>query len=88
MLPALLRKGRGSAEIRRTSGYFHNNRSRMNYFHVAKDGYPIGSGEVEAANKVLMTQRLKRSGKSWGREGAFPAWRIYHHRKRSPRLRP
>ena len=86
--PALLRKGRDSAEIRRTLGYFHNDRSRMNYFHVAKDGYPIGSGEVEAANKVLMTQRLKRFGKRWGREGAFPAWRIYHHRKFSPRLRP
>ena len=24
---------------------------------------------MEAANKVLMTQRLKRSGKSWGRDG-------------------
>ena len=65
----LLRKRRGSAENRKTLGYFRNNRSRMNYYHVAKDGYPIGSGEVEAANKVLVTHRLKRSGQSWGRDG-------------------
>ena len=65
----LLRKGRGRAEIRKTLGYFRNNRSRMNYYHLAKDGYPIGSGEVEAANKVLVTQRLKRSGQRWGRDG-------------------
>ena len=58
----LLRKGRGRAEIRKTLGYFCNNRSRMNYYHLAEDGYLIGSGEVEAANKVLVTHRLKRSG--------------------------
>ena len=65
----LIRKGRGKAEIRKTLGYFRNNRSRMNYYHLAKDGYPIGSGEVEAANKMLVTQRLKRSGQRWGRDG-------------------
>ena len=53
----------------RALGYFRNNRRRMNYDHIAKAGYPIGSGEVEAANKVLVTQRLKRSGQSWGRNG-------------------
>ena len=65
----LLRKGRGSEEIRKVLGYFRNNRSRMNYFNVAEEGYPIGSGEVEAANKMLVTHRLKRSGQRWGRDG-------------------
>ena len=65
----LLRKGRGKAEIRKALGYFRNNRCRMNYYHVAKEGYPIGSGEVEAANKMLVTDRLKRSGQRWGRDG-------------------
>ena len=41
----------------------------MNFSHVTKDGYPIGSGEVEAANKVLVTQRLEHSDQSWGRDG-------------------
>ena len=65
----LLRKGRGKEEIRKALGYFRNNRRRMNYYQVAEDGYPIGSGDVEAANKVLVNQRLKRSGQSWGRDG-------------------
>ena len=65
----LLRKGRGKEEIRKALGYFRNNRRRMNYYHVAEDGYPIGSGDVEAANKVLVNQRLKRSGQSWGQDG-------------------
>ena len=65
----LLRKGRGSEEIRKVLGYFRNNRSRMNYYHVSEEGYPIGSGEVEIANKMLVTHRLKRSGQRWGRDG-------------------
>ena len=65
----LLRKGRGSEEIRKVLGYFRNNRSRMNYYHVAEEGYPIESGEVEIANKMLVTHRLKRSGQRWGRDG-------------------
>ena len=48
---------------------YRNNRRRMNYYELAKKGYPIGSGEVEAANKVLVTHRLKRSGQRWGRDG-------------------
>ena len=68
----LLRKGRGKTEIRKALGYFRNNRRRMNYYHVAKEGYPIGSGEVEAANKMLVTHRLKRSGQRWGRSAEVP----------------
>ena len=41
----------------------------MNYYQLAMEGYPLGSCEVEAANKVLLTQRLKRSGQRWGRDG-------------------
>ena len=65
----LLRKEKGRAEIERALGYFRRNRRRMNYDHIAKAGYPIGSGVVEAANKVLVTQRMKRSGQRWGRQG-------------------
>ena len=39
------------------------------YDHVAKDDYPIGSGEVEAADKVPVTRRLKPSGQSLGQDG-------------------
>ena len=40
----------------------------MNHYHVAKDDYLFGSGQVEAANKVLMTQHIKSSGQRWGRD--------------------
>ena len=65
----LLRKGRGSEEVRKVLDYFRNNRSRMNYYHVAEEGYPIGSGEVEAANKMLVSHRVKHSDQRWGRDG-------------------
>ena len=41
----------------------------MDYYRLAKEGYPIATGEVEAANKLLVVQRLKRSGQGWGRDG-------------------
>ena len=63
----LLRKGRGSAELRKTLGYFRNNHNRINYNHADKEGYLIGSGQVEATNKMLVTHRLKPSGQRWGR---------------------
>ena len=43
--------------------------AKMNFDHVAKDSYLSESGEEEAANRVLVTQRLKRSGQYWGRDG-------------------
>ena len=45
-----------------------NNQDRL-----AEEVYPIGSGDVEAANKLLVVQRLKRSGQSWRRDGGQPA---------------
>ena len=65
----LKRKGKGSADIARELGFFRNNRKRMAYSEIADAGYPIGSGAVESGNRMLVTQRLKRSGQRWGRDG-------------------
>ena len=62
-------KSNGCSEVQKALGYFRNNRQRMDYHRLAEEGYPIGSGEVEAANKLLVVQCLKRSGQSWGRDG-------------------
>ena len=40
----------------------------MNFGHVARDSYLSASGEKETANRVLVTQRLKRLGQYWGRD--------------------
>lgn len=65
----LQRKGRGAEELRRVLGYFRNNRRRMNYQQASAAGFPIASGAVEAANKMLVATRMKRGGQRWGREG-------------------
>ena len=50
-------------------GYFQRNQDRMNYAELRKRGLPIGSGPVEAACKVVVKQRLCRSGQRWLIEG-------------------
>jgi len=52
--------------LRRERKYFENQRERMDYAAYIAKGLPIGSGVVEAACKTLATQRMKRSGMSWG----------------------
>ena len=65
----LARKGVGIRIIARELGYFRSNRRRMDYRRLADAGYPIGSGSVEAANRTLVTTRMKRSGQRWSRHG-------------------
>ena len=58
-------KGKGfkelKKELKKELTNFRSNRNRMNCAEVASAGFPIGSGAVEAANKVLVTARMKRS---------------------------
>ena len=42
----------------------------MDYARLRKEGYQIGSGNVESACKQIGTQRLKRSGARWTENGA------------------
>ena len=43
--------------------------AHLDYVHYRRNHLPIGSGVTEAACKTVFTQRLKRSGMSWGVEG-------------------
>jgi hypothetical protein len=56
--------------VRRSLVYFRTNRRRMRYAELKAEGFPIGSGIVEAACKTLVTQRLKLSGMRWSTAGA------------------
>ena len=51
-------------------GYFFHNRHRMHYAHFRRCGYPVGSGSVESACKVVVQARLKQAGMLWSRPGA------------------
>ena len=44
------------------AGYFHRNRSRMQYDAYLANGWPIARGPVEGACKNLIKDRMERSG--------------------------
>ncbi len=50
--------------------YFENHLHQMNYYEYAIKYFPIGSGVVEAACKVIIKQRLCNSGMKWKTRGA------------------
>ena len=51
-------------------GYLFRNRRRMRYPAFRQAGYPIGSGSVESACKVVVQERMKQAGMRWSRTGA------------------
>jgi hypothetical protein len=48
-----------------TLGYLEARRAQLAYPTFRADGYPIGSGAVESANKTVVEARLKGSGMHW-----------------------
>ncbi len=66
--------------IRKEQVFFRRNRARMDYpAHVA-NGWPIGSGPVEAACKTIVKARLCQSGMRWSSGGgrSVLALRVIH----------
>jgi len=50
--------------------YFTNHLHQMNYCKYLQNNWPIGSGVIEAACKVIVKQRLCNSGMKWTDNGA------------------
>jgi hypothetical protein len=50
--------------------YIYSNRRRMDYQRFRQAGYPVGSGTVESACKVVVEGRMKQAGMRWSRAGA------------------
>ena len=50
--------------------YFTNHLHQMDYYKYQQNNYPIGSGVIEAACKVIIKQRLCNSGMKWTDNGA------------------
>jgi len=62
------RRGKGMPdELRQAVGYLFRYRQRMRYAQYRKQGYPIGSGTVESACKVVVQERLVQAGMRWSR---------------------
>jgi hypothetical protein len=58
----------GALEKART--YMANQKSRMNYHYAVKRDIPIGSGCAEGGCKLIIKDRLCRTGMRWTKEGA------------------
>lgn len=54
-------------ELRHALGYLRHHRQRMRYQHFRAAGYPIGSGTVESACKVVVQERACQAGMRWSR---------------------
>jgi hypothetical protein len=64
-------------KVRALVSYLFHNRRRMDYVTYRQAGYPVGSGSVESACKVVVQERMKQAGMRWSRSGAqaMLAWR-------------
>lgn len=56
----------------RTHAYLASRRAQIRYQAFAAAGYPIGSGCVESANKLVVETRLKGAGMHWARANVNP----------------
>jgi hypothetical protein len=69
-LPARPEEAR--AVCRREAAYLTKRQTQMAYDQYIEAGYPIGSGMVESANKLVVEARLKGSGMHWQRRNVNP----------------
>ncbi len=53
-------------------GYLRKREALMQYPQFRRDGWPIGSGMVESANKNVVEARLKGTGMHWERKNVNP----------------
>lgn len=53
-------------------GYLTKRRAQLQYDQFQAAGYPIGSGMVESANKLVVEARLKGSGMHWAPTNVTP----------------
>jgi hypothetical protein len=53
-------------DARKCAGYLWYHRRRLDYATAIARGYPIGSGRIESACKLVVQQRCKGPGMRWG----------------------
>ena len=62
----------GVKTVKSSLKYLKKRREQIRYAKFQAKGYPIGSGTVESANKLVVEYRLKGSGMHWARENVNP----------------
>lgn len=71
-LRALTLTGEAAKVRNKALHYLEQREAQIAYATFRELGYPIGSGIVESANKLVVEDRLKRSGMRWSREQVNP----------------
>ena len=61
-----------SSGVQEKLTYLQKREAHMQYPTYQAAGWPIGSGSVESANKVVVEARLKGAGMRWGRQNVNP----------------
>jgi len=56
-------------EVQKQLNYFKRNGKYMDYYRFIENGWPIGSGVIEAVCKSVVKQRMCKSGQRWSRKG-------------------
>jgi hypothetical protein len=65
--------GLGEAEqVEQSVNYLRSRLAMLRYREFQAKRYPIGSGCVESANKLVVERRMKGAGMRWGRENVNP----------------
>jgi hypothetical protein len=64
--------GEALKAVRGSLEYLEKRRDQIRYAEFQALGYPIGSGAVESANKLVVEARLKGSGMHWARDHVNP----------------
>src|SRR2546423_808933 len=61
-----------SSALQEKLTYLQKREAHMQYPTYQAAGWPIGSGSVESANKLVVEARLKGAGMRWGRQNVNP----------------
>ncbi len=61
-----------SSVVQENLTYLQKREAHMQYPTYQAAGWPIGSGSVESANKLVVEARLKGAGMRWGRQNVNP----------------
>ena len=61
-------KSQAAETMTKSLTYLAARQSMMAYAAFAEQGYPIGSGSVESANKLVVESRMKGAGMRWGEQ--------------------
>ena len=63
---------RQETDLRKPLAYLEKREAQMQYPAFQAQGWPIGSGAVESANKLVVEARLKGGGMHWARPNVNP----------------